>query len=184
VHPYEQLAWANVFGTLTAIELIADVKHKSFVLMSSTLALHTDHYVRVFDTLVGRPVDNRRRPRVGLPGRCPAYSRDRIWPDDVRVRKTSAQGWPAGTLWVHAVPGLISEWMSTVSNTADSIRCLIEDCVQLGLVPYVNININMTAAPALTVNGLRSSFAWDTYVTAWHEYVLWRCKPEQHAVDA
>jgi thioester reductase-like protein len=62
VHPYEQLAWANVFGTLTAIELGANVKHKSFVLMSLTFALHTEHYVRVFDTLVGRPVDNRGRP--------------------------------------------------------------------------------------------------------------------------
>jgi L-aminoadipate-semialdehyde dehydrogenase len=184
VHPYEKLARANVLGTLTAIELVADGKHKSFVLVSSALALHTEHYVRVFDTLVGRPVDNRGRPRVGLPGRCPAYPRDRIWPDDVRVRKTSAQGWPAGTLWVHAVPGLISEWMSTVTNTADFIWCLIEDCVQLGLVPYVNININMTAAPALTVNGLRSSFAWHAYVTTGCEDVLWRRKLEQHAVDA
>jgi L-aminoadipate-semialdehyde dehydrogenase len=106
VHPYEKLPRANVLGTLSAIELAADGKSKSFVLVSSTLALHTEHYIRVLDTLVGRPVDNRGRPRVGLPGRYSVYPQDRIWLDSVGARGTHAQGRTAETLWVHAVSGL------------------------------------------------------------------------------
>jgi hypothetical protein len=89
----------------------------------------------------------------------------------------------SGTLWAHTVSELIGEWMSVVTHTDDFMWHLIEDCVQPGLVTNANIHIHMTATLALTVNGLRSLFTWDVYVTAWHEYVLWRCRPEQHAVD-
>jgi hypothetical protein len=59
-----------------------------------------------------------------------------------------------GTCCARAV---IKERTITVTNMDAFIWRLIEDCVQLGPVLYVNININMTTAPALTVNGLRSS---------------------------
>jgi hypothetical protein len=51
-------------------------------------------------------------------------------------------------------------------------------------VPNLNINIHMTAMPALTVTGLRSALAWDAYVITGCEYVLWQRKLEQHAVEA
>jgi L-aminoadipate-semialdehyde dehydrogenase len=128
VYLYEKLARVNVFGTLTAIKLAADGKSKSFVLVSSTSALHMEHYVRVLHALAGRPADNRGRARVGLLGRYSVYPQDRIWPDDVGVRKTSAQGWPPGTLEAPTMPGLTGGWKSE-GNTDDFICRLTEGWV-------------------------------------------------------
>lgn len=56
MYPYEKLRAANVLGTLTAIELAATTKQKSFVFVSSTSAIDTEHYVRLSDSLSGQGI--------------------------------------------------------------------------------------------------------------------------------
>jgi L-2-aminoadipate reductase len=48
-----------VLGTLTAVELAASGKPKSFVFVSSTSAIDTEHFVQLSDTLAGRPEGER-----------------------------------------------------------------------------------------------------------------------------
>jgi L-aminoadipate-semialdehyde dehydrogenase len=212
VYPYEKLAPANVFGTLAAIELAADGKSKSFVFVSSTSALDTEHYVRLSDALAGRPVDERGVPES----------------DDLEGARHTLKTGYGQTKWVSEKllfeagrrglrgyilrPGyIVGESKSAVTNTDDFIWRLVKGCVQLGLVPDINNTVNMvpvdhvaaavgaasvaaphgatmavlhmTAAPAPTFNGLLSALARYGYATAACEYVLWRRKLEQHVLD-
>ena len=58
MYPYEKLRPANVVGTLTAIELASYIKQKSFVFISSTSAIDTEHYVQLSDSLSGGPPES------------------------------------------------------------------------------------------------------------------------------
>jgi L-aminoadipate-semialdehyde dehydrogenase len=51
VYPYEKLRSANVLSTLTALELASTGNPKSFVFVSSTSAIDTEHYVQLSDSL-------------------------------------------------------------------------------------------------------------------------------------
>lgn len=51
MYPYEKLRSANVIATLTAVDLAATGKPKSFVFVSSTSAIDTEFYVRLSDSL-------------------------------------------------------------------------------------------------------------------------------------
>ena len=58
MYPYEKLRSANVLATLTAIDLASTGKSKSFVFVSSTSVIDTEHYVRLSDSLSDSGNDN------------------------------------------------------------------------------------------------------------------------------
>jgi len=98
-----------------------------------------------------------------------------------------------------------------VTNTDDFIWRLVKGCVQLGLVPDINNTINMvpvdhvalctalaavsplpnaqlsvlhiTARPLPTFNGMLSSLVQYGFPTEPCDYVVWRRKLEQHAME-
>ncbi|TCD68695.1 putative NRPS-like protein biosynthetic cluster [Steccherinum ochraceum] len=144
VYPYEKLRSANVLGTLTAIDLASASKPKSFVFVSSTSALDTEHYVQLSDSLSGSPEspggvpedDDLEGARTSLPT---GYGQSK-WVSEKLLFEAGRRG-----LRGHIVrPGYVmGDTESGVTNTDDFVWRLVKGCIQLGLIPDINNTVNL-----------------------------------------
>ncbi|KAH8101926.1 alpha-aminoadipate reductase Lys1p [Cristinia sonorae] len=213
VYPYEKLRSANVLGTLTAIDLASTGKPKSFVFVSSTSALDTEHYVQLSDSLssgadsAGVPEsDDLEGARTALKT---GYGQSK-WVSEKLLFEAGRRG-----LSGHIVrPGyVVGDSKSGVTNTDDFVWRLVKGCIQLGLIPDINNTINLVpvdhvamctalaavaplpdpqnhlsvlhvaAEPRPTFNGFLSSLARYGFPTERCEYLVWRSKLERHVME-
>ncbi|KAJ8093146.1 large subunit of alpha-aminoadipate reductase [Marasmius tenuissimus] len=145
VYPYEKLRAANVLATLTALDLVATGKPKSFVFVSSTSAIDTEHYVQLSDSI-----------GLGHRGKYQGVPED----DDLEGAREGLKTGYGQTKWVsekllfeagkrglrgHILrPGyVVGDSRTAVTNTDDFIWRLVKGCIQLGLIPNINNTINM-----------------------------------------
>ncbi|KAF8634830.1 hypothetical protein AX17_004081 [Amanita inopinata Kibby_2008] len=212
VYPYERLRSANVMSTLTAIDLASTGKPKSFVFVSSTSAIDTDHYVKYSDSLILGRSDSRGIPES----------------DDLEGARSSLKTGYGQSKWVsekllfeagrrglsgHIIrPGyIVGDSQTAVTNTDDFIWRMVKGCIQLGLVPDINNTINMVpvdhvavctglaavsplpdapmsvmhivARPLPTFNGVLSTLSQYGFPAEQCEYLVWRRKLEQHVME-
>lgn len=212
VYPYEKLRSANVMSTLAAIELASTGKTKTLVFVSSTSAIDTEHYVKLSESLShshshyrGVPEnDDLEGAKVGLKT---GYGQTK-WVSEKLLFEAGRRGLRGHILR----PGyVVGDSQTGVTNTDDFVWRLVKGCVQLGLVPDMHNTINMvpvdhvalstalaavsslpdaplsvlhiTARPLPTFNGMLSSLVQYGFPTKPCDYVVWRQKLEQHAME-
>jgi L-aminoadipate-semialdehyde dehydrogenase len=209
VYPYEKLAPAKVFDTLAAMELAADRKSKSFVLV---LLASAPDLVRLSDALAGRPADGRGAPdsddlegarhtfKTGYARRSGSRRRSYSRPageDSVGTSCARATSLASRRVRSRTRMTLSGAW-SRVASTFGSCPTSTTQGRRFPLptspprwaprpwprrtAPRMAVR-HMTAAPAPTLNKLLSALARHWYTTAACEYVLWRRKLEQHVLD-
>ncbi|KAL8762296.1 MAG: hypothetical protein Q9184_001665 [Pyrenodesmia sp. 2 TL-2023] len=137
VLPYDALKPANVLSTLSAMNLCATSKPKTFTFVSSTSVLDTDYYVQMFEagTLVPES-DELKGSRKGL---GTGYGQSK-WVSEYLIREAGKRGLK-GTI---VRPGYVTgDSMSGVTNTDDFLTRHLKGCVQLGAAPEIANGINM-----------------------------------------
>lgn len=161
VYPYEKLRQANVLSTLTAVELAAAGKPKTFVFVSSTSAIDTEYYVRLSDSISGGDSkyqgvpeeDDLEGARTGLKA---GYGQSK-WVSEKLLFEAGKRGLAGHIVRPGYVVGdsksagraqiLCFRFSSThgfpVTNTDDFVWRMVKGCIQLGLVPNINNTINM-----------------------------------------
>ncbi|TFK49407.1 alpha-aminoadipate reductase Lys1p [Heliocybe sulcata] len=209
VYPYDKLRSANVISTLTGMELAAAQKPKAFAFVSSTSAIDTDHYVRLSDSLSGRPEagvpedDDLEGARATLKT---GYGQSK-WVSEKLLFEAGRRGLTCRIVR----PGyVVGDSNSAVTNTDDFIWRMVKGCVQLGLIPDINNTLNMvpvdrvaactalaavsewdgplsvfhvTARPLPTFNQILTSLSSYGYSVQQCEYLVWRRRLEQHVME-
>ncbi|KAK1218376.1 large subunit of alpha-aminoadipate reductase [Marasmius sp. AFHP31] len=212
VYPYEKLRAANVLATLTAMDLVATGKPKSFVFVSSTSAIDTEHYVQLSDSIdrgkyQGVPEDDDLEgAREGLKT---GYGQTK-WVSEKLLFEAGKRGLRGHILR----PGyVVGDSRTAVTNTDDFIWRLVKGCIQLGLIPNINNTINMVpvdhvalttslaavspllskhdfssvlhmvARPLPTFNSMLQTLSKYGFKTTRTEYVAWRGKLEEHVMQ-
>ncbi|KAL8926884.1 MAG: hypothetical protein Q9208_002693 [Pyrenodesmia sp. 3 TL-2023] len=137
VLPYDALKPANVLSTLSAMNLCATSKPKTFTFVSSTSVLDTDHYVQMSEA--GTPVpesDDLEGSRKGL---GTGYGQSK-WVSEYLIREAGKRGLE-GTI---VRPGYVTgDSRSGVTNTDDFLTRHLKGCIQLGAAPEIANGINM-----------------------------------------
>lgn len=167
IYPYHKLRNANVLGTLEAIKLSINKKHKAIHFVSSTSVLDTEHYVRMMDT--PSMATNATAPSVpmihktsnsGGVGGGVTGGRKVLETDDLEgARKGLGSGygqtkWVAEKLMMSVMakgvkgsiirPGyIVGDSQTGVGNTDDFLWRLVKGCIQLGKVPKISNIVNM-----------------------------------------
>ncbi|KAL8638663.1 MAG: hypothetical protein Q9228_004200, partial [Teloschistes exilis] len=137
VYPYDALKPANVLSTLAAMSLCATGKPKSFVFVSSTSVLDTDHYVQMSanDTFVPES-DDLEGSRKGL---GTGYGQSK-WVSEYLVREAGKRGLRG----MIVRPGyVLGESGSGVTNKDDFLIRYLKGCLQLQSFPQIDNGINM-----------------------------------------
>lgn len=142
VYPYAQLRDANVVGTLNVMSLCEVGKPKKFLFVLSTLALDTDHYVRLLDELCAQG-------RAGIPetddlqgsatGLGTGYGQSK-WVAEHVIRAAGRRGL-SGCI---VRPGYVTGFSETgASNTDDFLLRMLKGATELGLYPDIDNYVNM-----------------------------------------
>ncbi|KAI0346141.1 alpha-aminoadipate reductase Lys1p [Trametopsis cervina] len=212
VYPYEKLRPANVLGTLTAVDLAADIKPKFFVFVSSTSAIDTEHYVQLSDSLAADSLggipesDDLEGARFNLKT---GYGQSK-WVSEKLLFEAGRRGLNGHILR----PGyVVGDSTSAVTNTDDFIWRMVKGCIQLGLVPDINNTVNMVpvdhvarstalaavaplaapqnhlsvlhvaAYPRPTFNNFLSALSTYGFKTERCDYLVWRSQLERHVME-
>ncbi|KAI4102072.1 MAG: hypothetical protein L6R37_004578 [Teloschistes peruensis] len=139
VYPYDALKRANVLSTLAAMSLCATGKPKTFVFVSSTSVLDTDHYVQMSANGTFVPEsDDLEGSRKGL---GTGYGQSK-WVSEYLVREAGKRGLRGMILRPGYVLGE-SESGGTVTNKDDFLIRYLKGCLQLQSFPKIDNGINM-----------------------------------------
>ncbi|KAK9456154.1 hypothetical protein V1511DRAFT_496690 [Dipodascopsis uninucleata] len=142
VYPYTILRGPNVIGTLSALELAAKGKPKSFVFVSSTSTLDNDYFVDLSDAELasGRAGVSEEDDLSGSSsGLGNGYGQSK-WAAEYIVRAAGARGLTGAVIRPGYVTG---QSVNGITNTDDFIVRMMKGCVQLGLVPDIHNTVNM-----------------------------------------
>ncbi|KAL9579934.1 MAG: hypothetical protein Q9212_004796 [Teloschistes hypoglaucus] len=137
VYPYDALKPANVLSTLAAMSLCATGKAKTFVFVSSTSVLDTDHYVQMSANGTFVPEsDDLEGSRRGL---GTGYGQSK-WVSEYLVREAGKRGLRG----MIVRPGyVLGESGSGVTNKDDFLIRYLKGCLQLQSFPKIENGINM-----------------------------------------
>ena len=208
VYPYSKLRPANVIGTIDTIRLCERGKSKSFVFVSSTSVLDTEHYVRLSDSIIqlgGIGVPESDDLEGSSQGLTTGYGQSK-WTGEYIVREAGKRGLTGCIVR----PGYVTGDSKTgVTNTDDFLIRMIKGCVQLGQVPAIYNTVNMvpvdhvarvvvacaffppgsghtnavahvTSHPRLRFTGFLGSLATFNYPVSIVDYIPWRIALEKH----
>lgn len=208
VYPYSKLRSTNVIGTVDAIRLCERGRPKSFVFVSSTSVLDTEHYVRLSDSIIqlgGVGVSESDELEGSSQGLTTGYGQSK-WTGEYIVREAGKRGLTGCVVR----PGYVTGDSKTgVTNTDDFLIRMIKGCVQLGQVPAIHNTVNMvpvdhvarvviacaffppgsghtdtvahvTSHPRLRFTGFLGSLAMFNYPVSTTDYIPWRIALEKH----
>lgn len=208
VYPYSKLHPTNVIGTIDAIRLCERGKPKSFVFVSSTSVLDTEHYIRLSDSIIqsgGVGVPESDDLKGSSQGLTTGYGQSK-WTGEYIVREAGKRGLTGCIVR----PGYVTGDSKTgVTNTDDFLVRMIKGCVQLGQVPAIHNTVNMvpvdhvarvvvacaffppgsghantvahvTSHPRLRFTNFLGSLATFNYPVSTADYIPWRIALEKH----
>lgn len=197
-------------GTLTALELAASGKSKSFTFVSTTAVLEKpEHYVSLSDSIMakgGRGISERDDLEASREGLLTGYGQTK-WVCEKLVNEASRRGLRSGIVRPSYVVG---DSASATTNTDDFLWRLVKGSIQLGLSPEIYNAFNMvpvdhvakiiglaalrpsakasvyhvTARPLIRFTDFLGALPRHGYQVKPCEYVLWREQLEKHVLTA